>query len=88
MKKSFSLNEYVRSISDKDVEYLLSCLDEKYPGDLAYCLDYFGRNQELDRMLTNTASSVELYDFLDSMKALIENKYNRSLPKEEVVVTK
>lgn len=84
MKKSFSLNEYVRSLSDKDLEYLQSSLSERYPGDLAYCLDYFSKNQELDKIISSIPTANGLYDFLDSILTLIENKRNRSLPREEV----
>jgi hypothetical protein len=82
MKKSFSLNEYVASISINDLERLAAYLFDKYPGDLAFCLEYFSKNDILDNMLSNTTNSYEIYDILDNMFLLLSARLNKIREKD------
>ena len=84
MKKNFSLNEYVASIPFNEFDKLTSQLSERYPGDLAYCLDYFSKNEILDNMLSKTSTADEIYDILDNMSSLLNTRFNKIKEKELV----
>ena len=77
MKKVFSLKEYVQNLPEKDLNELYDFLSERLPGDLANCLDYFSKNSELDKLLSNTKSSNELYDFIDQVHKAVELRISK-----------
>lgn len=68
MKKSdLVLKEYVSRLSDENINFLQTRFEQNRAGDLADCLDFMSRNQDMDRLLCSALSVDEFYSVVDQI---------------------
>jgi hypothetical protein len=75
MKKTDAfLKECVAKLSDDDLEFIVSRLDQNLIGDFSDCLDVLSKNYEIDRMLRSANSVDEFYDIVDQISEAVHRK--------------
>jgi hypothetical protein len=78
MKKTdVFLKECVGKLSDDDLDFIVSRLDQNLQGDLSEWLTVLSKNYEIDRMLCSAKSTDEFYDTVDQIEDLVRKEYNR-----------
>lgn len=77
------LKEYTRRLSDEDLQFLYSRLNQMLAGDLADVLNFLSYDREIDRWLNNAQSVDELYASIDLLHSYLE-KEAKKLVKEQV----
>lgn len=73
---SLVLKEYVARLTNEDLDYLYSRTTQLFCGDRAEVVSYLSQYREIDRLLSATNSSDELFDIIDEIGTLVaeENK--------------
>lgn len=83
MKKTdVFLKECVAKLSDDDLEFIVSRLDQNLIGDFSDCLDVLSKNYEIDRMLRSANSVDEFYDIVDQISDSVYKELNRRTVKK------
>jgi hypothetical protein len=59
------LVEYCRNLSDYDLKFVSSRLNEKYPGDLPDVLNFMSRLSMIDEILRSAQTADDLYQLCD-----------------------
>ncbi len=78
MKKPENMvREYVRRMSDEDLKFVNSRLNQRLSSDLAEVLQYFSRANEMDRWLASAKEATELYDMIDMIQSFVEKESSR-----------
>lgn len=68
MKKSdLFIKEYVVRLSDEDLKFIQNRLYYRFSGDLADILDFCHKHPAMDKYLSGTETSEEIYEAFDSM---------------------
>ena len=79
MKTESVVKEYVRGLSDDDLQYLHTRLKQRLGGDLAEAGDFMDKNPEMVQFFSNSDGSMDWFDRLD----LVENAINKEMEKRE-----
>lgn len=61
------LVEYCASLSDEDLRFLGSRLNDRYMDDQAYALNFMSKNSLVDNVFQTTRTSDEVYNLCDVM---------------------
>jgi hypothetical protein len=69
--------EYINSLSDDMLGNLTAKLVERVEGDLAEALDFMGRNNKMDSLLSSAKSATELYDMSDQVRDMFLKECKR-----------
>ena len=80
MKKDHKavITEYLRTLTDEEMSFLATRLNEKLGGDVAEALDFMSRSPSMDSMFRSAQGSIELFDLCDKVRDLINNRRGRS----------
>lgn len=65
------MREFVRSLSDENLSWLVSRLEQRFPGDLPDALSFMQKNDEANRFLGNANCSREFFETLDTLTSLL-----------------
>lgn len=71
------LKECVGKLSDENLDFIHSRLEQRMAGDLAACLDILSKNGDLDRWLATAQSSGEFFDMVDLVAEQVTKEYMR-----------
>lgn len=79
MKKSIQdvVKNYVRKLSESDLEILHSRFTERLNGDFEESLTIMQKVPELDKLLCSAPTSAEFYNIIDTAEEAIEAEYKK-----------
>ena len=76
-KKDTILKEFTRALSDDDLKWLLSRLNQRLGGDLGEAVEALQTNVEIDRLLAAANSSFGLYDLADEVAEYLDRELRK-----------
>ena len=68
------LVEFVKKLSNEDLRYIGTRLNERYSDDLSQVLDFISRSEDIDVIFSSTNSASALYDYLDFVRELVNRE--------------
>ncbi len=76
MKKNDGmLKEYVRRLSNDDLQCIYELMVHNQPGDLANSADFLSQDKEMDRWLASAKIGKEWFDMMDCVKDFVKREY-------------
>jgi len=66
--------EFVSSISEEDLRFLNTRLNERLQGDMAEALDFISHFKAMDAMFGSAKSADEVYNFCDSVTEVVQKE--------------
>ena len=66
-----TIREYVRNLSDMDLNFICTRMADRLAGDLADALNALGRSRAIDEILRSARSSRDLYDACDFIRGVM-----------------
>lgn len=76
-KPEIYLKEYCQRLSDDNLKFLNSRLDQRLSGDLAEALDFLGGVKEIDKWLSSADTCYDVYDMLDTVDESVRRECDR-----------
>lgn len=64
-----TIREYVRNLSDNDLNFVCTRMADRLAGDLADALNAMSRNRSIDEVLRSARNYQDLYDLCDHIRA-------------------
>jgi len=71
------LKEYVGKLSDENLKFLDSRLNQRLSGDLAEALSFLAQTHDMDRWLSTAKGATEFYDMVDTVARNVEREYKK-----------
>lgn len=68
------LVEFVKKLSNEDLRYVGTRLNERYADDLAQVLDFLSKSEDVDVIFSSTNSASALYDYLDFVRESVNGE--------------
>lgn len=61
------VKDYCRSLSDEDIRWLYTLLDQRLGGDLGAAVSFIEKNNDINRWLGAACNAVEFYEMIDKI---------------------
>ncbi len=74
LEKPNLLKEYISNLSDDDIKFLESRLNQRLSGDIPEVLNFLEKNSKVDFILSKTKTANELYDLVDAVAELVKQE--------------
>jgi len=71
------LGEFVRSLSEDDLRFLVSRLIDRYSNDLSEALNFLSKHKRIDSIFRSASSAEEIYDLCDLVRGLAQKECDR-----------
>ena len=68
------LVEFVKKLSNVDLRYIGTRLNERYADDLSQVLDFISKSEDIDGIFSSTNSASTLYDYLDFVRESVNRE--------------
>lgn len=76
-KKDTVLREFARSLSDDDLKWVYSRLNQRLGGDLGDAMEALQTNPEVDRLLASVNDADSFYDLADETGEYLERELRK-----------
>jgi len=76
-KPEVYLKEYFQKISDEDLKYIHTRLDQRIGSDVAEVCEFFSESKEIDKWMLSAETSDQLYDMLDLVHTSASKEYEK-----------
>lgn len=76
-KKDIVFKEYIRSLSDDDLNFISFMLDEKKSGDVGEVVEFLQEDPEIDEVFLTAENAYGLYDFIDEIQECVDRELTK-----------
>jgi len=79
MKKDHkaAISEYLRTLNDEELTFLVTRLSDKLGGDVAEALNFMSKSPSMDTMFRNAQNSDEVFDLCDKVRDMIAKDHRK-----------
>ena len=84
-KPDVMLREYFNKVSDDDLKYIYTRLNQRLSSDMGDAVNALSRSDELDRWFSSAKNSWEFYDMIDLAQRYAEREVRNRPAFDDVV---